>query len=111
MFERIVERLLFGCRWLLAPLFLGLSIALIALGIQFFIVAYEAIMHVISHPDVAGLTAELAAEARAQHEARLVLTVLAMIDIVLVGSLIVMVMFSGYENFVSRIDTGDASDA
>jgi len=33
-----------------------------------------------------------------------VLTILAMIDIVLVGSLIVMVMFSGYENFVSRID-------
>ena len=35
----------------------------------------------------------------------LVLTVLAMIDIVLVGSLIVMVMFSGYENFVSKIET------
>ncbi len=37
-------------------------------------------------------------------EANLVLTVLAMIDIVLVGSLIIMVMFSGYENFVSTID-------
>ena len=37
-------------------------------------------------------------------ESDLVLTVLAMIDIVLVGSLIVMVMFSGYENFVSTID-------
>jgi uncharacterized protein (TIGR00645 family) len=37
-------------------------------------------------------------------EADLVLTVLALIDIVLVGSLIVMVMFSGYENFVSRIE-------
>jgi hypothetical protein len=39
-------------------------------------------------------------------ESDLVLTVLAMIDLVLVGSLIVMVMFSGYENFVSRIDAG-----
>src|SRR5690242_19747296 len=37
-------------------------------------------------------------------ESNLVLTVLAMIDIVLVGSLIIMVMFSGYENFVSTID-------
>ena len=37
-------------------------------------------------------------------EAELVLIVLGMIDLVLVGSLIVMVMFSGYENFVSRID-------
>ncbi len=40
-------------------------------------------------------------------EADLVLVVLALIDISLVGSLIVMVMFSGYENFVSRIDTGE----
>jgi uncharacterized protein (TIGR00645 family) len=37
-------------------------------------------------------------------ESDLVLTVLAMIDITLVASLIVMVMFSGYENFVSTID-------
>jgi uncharacterized protein (TIGR00645 family) len=37
-------------------------------------------------------------------ESDLVLTALAMIDITLVGSLIVMVMFSGYENFVSTID-------
>ena len=40
-------------------------------------------------------------------EADLVLMVLGMIDIVLVGSLIVMVMFSGYENFVSKIDADD----
>ena len=39
-------------------------------------------------------------------EADLVLVVLTLIDLVLVGSLIVMVMFSGYENFVSRIDVG-----
>jgi uncharacterized protein (TIGR00645 family) len=38
-------------------------------------------------------------------EQELVLTALAMIDITLVGSLIVMVMFSGYENFVSTIDS------
>ena len=43
-------------------------------------------------------------------EADLVLTVLAMIDLVLVGSLIVMVMFSGYENFVSKIDIETGSD-
>ena len=39
------------------------------------------------------------------------LIVLAMIDLVLVGSLIVMVMFSGYENFVSRIDHDAGTDA
>ncbi len=87
MLEKYVERLLFACRWLLAPLYLGLSLALIALGIKFFQEAF----HVVTSAAVAS-------------EADMVLTVLAMIDIVLVGSLIVMVMFSGYENFVSRID-------
>lgn len=85
--EIITEKLLFASRWILAPIFLGLSLALIALGVKFFQEAY----HVFSHL----LTME---------EADLVLTTLAMIDIVLVATLIVMVMFSGYENFVSTID-------
>lgn len=85
--EIVVEKALFASRWILAPIFLGLSLALVALGIKFFQEAF----HVVSH----ALTLE---------EADLVLTVLAMIDIALVGSLIVMVMFSGYENFVSTID-------
>ena len=85
--EEITEKLLFASRWILAPIFLGLSLALVALGIKFFQEAYHVVVHAISMP-----------------EADLVLTVLAMIDIVLVGSLIIMVMFSGYENFVSTID-------
>jgi uncharacterized membrane protein YqhA len=39
-------------------------------------------------------------------ETGLVLSVLSLIDLVLVGSLIVMVILSGYENFVSKLDTG-----
>ena len=85
--EEIFEKILFASRWILAPLFLGLSLALIALGFKFFQEAW----HVFS--DLAEIS-----------ESDLVLTVLAMIDIVLVGSLIIMVMFSGYENFVSTID-------
>ena len=87
MLEKLTEKLLFASRWLLAPLFLGLSLALLALGLKFFQEAFHVVTHALS-----------------SSEADLVLTVLAMIDIVLVGSLIVMVMFSGYENFVSRID-------
>jgi uncharacterized protein (TIGR00645 family) len=94
MLERNLEKLLFACRWLLAPLYLGLSLGLLVLGIKFFQEAF----HVI------GLVLTLG-------EADLVLTVLAMIDLVLVGSLIVMVMFSGYENFVSRIDLEAGADA
>ncbi len=94
MVERSIERLLFACRWLLAPVYVGLSLALLALGVKFFQEAW----HVLT--SVAILA-----------EADLVLTVLAMIDLALVGSLIVMVMFSGYENFVSRIDADVSGDA
>jgi uncharacterized protein (TIGR00645 family) len=86
--EEFIERLLFASRWILAPIFLGLSLGLIALGVKFF---HEAIM-------MFGHLFEM-------EESDLVLVVLGMIDIALVGSLIVMVMFSGYENFVSSIDT------
>lgn len=85
--EQVTERALFSSRWILAPIFLGLSIALLALGIKFFQEAYHLVMEVLI-----------------KDEADLVLKVLALIDISLVGSLIVMVMFSGYENFVSTID-------
>jgi uncharacterized protein (TIGR00645 family) len=89
MIEKYLEKLLFACRWLLAPMYLGLSLALIALTVKFFQEAWHAVSHVM-----------------VSSEADLVLTVLALIDISLVGSLIVMVMFSGYENFVSKIETG-----
>ncbi len=85
--EHVTEKLLFSSRWILAPIFLGLSLALLALGVKFFQEAYHLIADVL-----------------VKDEAELVLVVLALIDISLVGSLIVMVMFSGYENFVSTID-------
>jgi len=85
--EEVTEKLLFASRWILAPIFLGLSLALVALGFKFFQEAWHVFSHLIE-----------------MEESDLVLTVLAMIDIVLVGSLIIMVMFSGYENFVSTID-------
>lgn len=93
MLERTVEKLLFSARWILAPVYLGMSIALIVLGIKFFQEAFHVIVHVFS-----------------MQEAELVLTLLAMIDLVLVASLIVMVMFSGYENFVSQLDVDSESE-
>jgi uncharacterized protein (TIGR00645 family) len=85
--EFVFEKLLFASRWILAPIFLGLSLALLALGFKFFQEAWHVFSHLV---DMA--------------ESDLVLTVLAMIDITLVATLIIMVMFSGYENFVSTID-------
>jgi uncharacterized protein (TIGR00645 family) len=86
--EHFIEKSLFASRWILAPIFLGLSLGLIALGIKFFQEAILVFTHILT-----------------MDESELVLVVLAMIDISLVGSLLVMVMFSGYENFVSSIDT------
>lgn len=86
MLEKFVERSLYNSRWLLAPIYIGLSLALLALAIKFFQEAFHVLPHVL----------ELS-------EADLILGLLSMIDMGLVGGLIVMVMFSGYENFVSSL--------
>ncbi len=87
MIERFFETTLYASRWLLAPIYLGLALALFMLGIKFF----QEIFHLMP----------IILEVR---EADMVLVLLALVDMALVGSLLVMVMFSGYENFVSRID-------
>ncbi|MEO7774484.1 MAG: TIGR00645 family protein [Steroidobacteraceae bacterium] len=93
MIERAIERTLFASRWLLAPVYLGLALSLVALGIKFFAELVHTMLVIFM-----------------MSEAELVLSLLALIDLALVGSLIVMVMFSGYENFVSRIDIDGDGD-
>ncbi len=93
MLERQFERLMYLSRWILAPIYLGLSLALIALGIKFFM----ELAHLLPH------IGEIA-------ETELVLVILSLIDLTLVGGLLIMVMFSGYENFVSRIDLDEGSE-
>jgi uncharacterized protein (TIGR00645 family) len=91
--EALLERCMYAARWLLAPIYLGLSLAIVLLGIKFF----EEVIHVF--PLILDMS-----------EAELVLVILSMIDLALVGGLLVMVMFSGYENFVSRLDSVDPED-
>jgi uncharacterized protein (TIGR00645 family) len=93
MLERYFERAMYSARWLLAPIYLGLSLALLALGIKFF----TELAHVLPHIMTVS-------------EMDLILLVLSLVDISLVGGLIVMVMFSGYENFVSQLDLDDGHD-
>lgn len=93
MLERFVEGSLYASRWLLAPVFLGLSLALFALGIKFF----QELTHLL--PGVLEMS-----------ESDLVLTILALVDLSLVGSLLVMVMFSGYENFVSELNIKEGNE-
>lgn len=85
--ERLIENTMYASRWLLAPIYLGLSLALMLLVIKFF----QEVLH--TFPLVLSLK-----------EADLVLIALSLVDLALVGGLMVMVMLSGYENFVSRID-------
>jgi len=88
--ERLIEKLMYSSRWIMAPIYLGLSLVLIVLSIKFF----QEIFHVI--PNILSIK-----------EVDLILLALSLIDISLVGGLIVMVMFSGYENFVSRLDVDE----
>ena len=91
--EKFIESIFYASRWLLAPIYMGLSLALILLGIKFF----QELIHIF--PMILGAT-----------ESDLVLVVLSLIDMALVGGLLVMVMFSGYENFISRIDLDEKTD-
>ena len=91
--EEILERILFMARWLLAPLYLGLGIAVSALVVKFFEELFHMMHTLITVP-----------------EAGMVLTLLSLVDLSLVGSLLVMVMLSGYENFVSSLDIGENAE-
>lgn len=91
--EKFAENLLYASRWILAPIYIGLSLGLVLLALKFFQEVAHFFPMVFSHS-----------------EADLILVVLSLIDMALVGGLLVMVMFSGYENFVSRIDIDDSAE-
>jgi uncharacterized protein (TIGR00645 family) len=89
--ERIIERVLFSSRWLLVPLYLGLGVLLIVFSIQ--------------------LVRELIGLARTAFTGRdvdLIVATLTLVDLTLVAGLVVMVMLSSYENFVSKLDIAEA---
>ena len=84
---------MYAARWLLAPIYFGLAFALLALAIKFF----QEIFHIL--PAILSLG-----------EAELILKLLSLIDMALVGGLLVMVMISGYENFVSQLDIEEGKE-
>ncbi|MBV8924336.1 MAG: TIGR00645 family protein [Bradyrhizobium sp.] len=86
--RRGFEHVLFNSRWLMAPFYVGLVVALVVLFLKFLRMLWEFILH--------------APGAKASET---ILDALSLIDVTLVGNLLLIVVFSGYENFVSRIDT------
>ncbi len=93
MFERWLEKFLFASRWLLAPFFVALVISLVGLLIK----AAQETWHFITHVFTAT-------------ESEVILGVLSLIDLTLTGSLVIIVIFSGYENFVSKIEHSAHAD-
>ena len=87
------ERFLFGSRWLLAPIYIGLVGGLIIVLIKFFQELWEMILHALE----AG-----------PHD--VVLGILGLLDLALLGNLILIVIFAGYGNFVSKIGVAEASE-
>ena len=88
-----IESILFRSRFLLAPLYLGLVGALVLLAYRFVIEFIHLVEH-ISASDAHTFTLDL----------------LALLDLTLLANLILMVIFAGYENFVSRIDVATESE-
>mgnify|MGYP003386471906 CR=1 FL=1 len=86
--ERYLESGIFAARWLMAPFYVGLCIALMAMTYVFI---HELIAYI---PRIPTMNAEGA-----------ILMGLTLIDLSLSGNLMIIVIFSGYENFVSKIDT------
>lgn len=90
--ELMIERLILGGRWLLAVFYLGLAAALCLYALSF----------VLKFASIVRQVLEL-------EESDMILAMLGLIDAALVASLIVMVMISGYENFVGRFDQTGSS--
>ena len=88
--ERFIERLLVAGRWLMAPLYLGLALLLFLFIAQVF-------------AEIAHMVAALIA----REDPHLTLGTLRLLDLVLVAGLVVMVMISGFENYIAKIELGD----
>jgi uncharacterized protein (TIGR00645 family) len=85
--ERVLESFIFASRWIMVPFYLGLLVCLGVLCIKF----VEELLHYIH-------------AFAALKESDAILMALTLIDLSLAGNLVLMVVFSGYENFVSKLD-------
>lgn len=91
--ETRFERLLFAVRWLLAPLYAGMVLALVAILVAF---ARELFGELDQLRTITG-----------EHA---ILLALSLIDLSLVGNLLLVVILAGYESFVSQLHIADHVD-
>jgi uncharacterized protein (TIGR00645 family) len=91
--ENALESLIFNSRWLLAPFYIGLVLALALMLVKF----AEEFMH-------------FAPVALHGESSDVIIGVLSLIDMVMVANLLIIIVFAGYENFVSQIETDNHED-
>ena len=91
--EHAFETLLFASRWLMAPFYFGLVVALVAL---LYVFGHETLIATLKLSEL--------------KEADIIVWVLSLIDLSLMANLLLMVIFSGYENFVSKMDVAEHPD-
>ncbi len=93
MFEKKIETIIFQGRWLLAPFFMGLFVAIIILLIKFLKSLYHMVVTAFS----------------ASSE-ETIISILTLVDTALLAGLLLIIIFSGYENFVSKLDIDNHED-
>lgn len=91
--EEFLEKIIFAGRWLLAPLYLGLLASLLPILYRFF----DAFWHMMTHVN-------------SMSSSEITLEVLELLDVVLLANLILIVLFAGYENFVSKIKIAEGAE-
>lgn len=91
--EGAIEESLFAVRWLLAPLYVGLTLGLVALLVKF-VQSCKHLLTTMTQISPLDVTLEI----------------LELVDITLVANLLILVMFVGYENFVSKLDAAEGDD-
>ena len=92
-FEIALEKTIFKSRWLLAPFYVGLMLSIVLLFVKFVQEFWHIATHVVSMP-----------------ESDVVIGILALVDLSLVVSLLLMIIFSGYEIFISKINLDNHED-
>jgi uncharacterized protein (TIGR00645 family) len=92
--EIMIERIILASRWMLVVFYLGLTLALVLYCISFLRKLWE-----------------YAGKVMVLEETDAILKILSLIDASLVASLVVMVIISGYENFVSRFDEAEKNES
>lgn len=96
--ETSFERGLFRARWLMAPFYLGLVVALFMLLVVF----VRELAHYLPQAFLVG-PGEMKSDTA-------ILAILSLVDLSLAGNLLLIVLYSGYENFVSKLDLEGETD-